>query len=120
MVSILRRGIIRTSSVTSLPAFMYWQLGWGGYLLAGLAYGLFLAYWTRIYEAGGLGSAVFIGVTAPYFLMMFVGHTGSLAEFIYVHLMLWPLLRLRMASESSFQESKWSHDAAPLAAALRP
>jgi hypothetical protein len=94
------------SAVTSLPAFMYWQAGWLGYVLSGIGYGLFLRYWVRIYEAEGLGNALFVAITYPIFLMTFVGHIGTLAELIYVHIMVSPLLRFSTSLGHAYASSE--------------
>jgi hypothetical protein len=55
-----------------------------------------MAYWTQIYESGGLANAIFIAVTYPYVWMVFTGHTSVFTELIYLTLMLLPLLRFRV------------------------
>ena len=100
-----------TSALTSLPAFFWWQLGWIGYVISAVLYGLFMAYWVKIYETPGIANGVLIAVTYPYFFMFFVGHTAALAQLIYLHVMLFPILRPTLTKRRS---------PAPVAAPTRP
>lgn len=86
-----------TSCVTSAPAFMYWQMGWLGYALAAFAYGTFMRFWVRIYETAGEGNVLFSAITYPYFMMTFVGHIGTVSEFIYMLALVLPVLCFKIA-----------------------
>lgn len=87
----------QTSCVTSAPAFMYWQMGWLGYALAAFAYGTFMRFWVRIYETAGEGNVLFTAITYPYFMMTFVGHIGTVAEFVYMLALVSPVLCFKIA-----------------------
>jgi len=98
--------------VTSLPAFMYWQAGWLGYIIGAVFYGLFVRYWVTIYEKVTMASQIFIACTYSYFYLVFSGHVAGWAELIYIQLMLLPVLRIHVSQPGNVTTSNLQYDLA--------
>jgi hypothetical protein len=80
------------SCITSLPAFFYWQLGWFGYVVSAVYYGCIVRYWVWLYEDRRSLKALRSALLYPFLYLQFTGNSASIAETVYVHILLLPIL----------------------------